>query len=328
MNFTLKWHEREGDLQELADDILEQRITSSNEIRKRLDGIFGQSQPFDNIDSRCLAFLEFLFSRSRGPYSPEFGKYSEIIRVIVLRSRALRMLLDHSGAHALGNMVLHGRGRLKFIISDSNELGCVLDFWESCGLEKQTPDSVFQAILMKKGVLDRINNKDARLLARLSAVFPVFMEEFIPDQLDISPVSKPAETPFRSYYEEVIRKYQEQGKTIDDLIAMANQQDRNPLERRNSFLTYLVKKKHFFQCQICTAKNPAKKSPPVQVHHIVPLSRNGEDHSGNMIVVCDFHHRKIHEGHITVEKALSVTVCESDSDYPEKPVKTLVLDVN
>ncbi|MEN6396007.1 MAG: hypothetical protein ABFC78_05945, partial [Methanoregula sp.] len=130
----------------MSDDLIDRRETY-DAIIKRLELIFGPAGKVLGVDVRLLAFLEFLYSKSQGPYSPYFLKYSHLIQVIIRRSAPLRNMLNESGAHAIGNMVLDGRGHLKFKISDFNELSYVLDFWENCGLAALTPRTIFDAIL-------------------------------------------------------------------------------------------------------------------------------------------------------------------------------------
>ena len=113
MEKRLKWHLHETELQFLSDDIIDRRETY-DAIGKRLDLIFGPAGKILGVDVRLLAFLEFLYTKSQGPYSPYFLKYSHIIKIIIRRSGALRNMLNESGAQAIGNMVLDGRGNLNF----------------------------------------------------------------------------------------------------------------------------------------------------------------------------------------------------------------------
>ena len=152
MGRTMHWGEHTDELQLLSEEIIEKRLTTIDAIQQRLEQILGPGEKKFGVDFQLVAFLEYLFFKSQGPYSPYFLKYSNIIRFLIIRLPALRNLLNNSGADAIGNMILNGRGRLKFIISDFFELGYVLDFWENCGLKKLTPRKIFQAILTKKGI--------------------------------------------------------------------------------------------------------------------------------------------------------------------------------
>lgn len=307
MEKRLKWHLHETELQHLSDDLIDKR-ESYDAIGRRLELTFGPAGKILGVDVRLLAFLEFLYTKSQGPYSPYFLKYSHIIQIILRRSAPLRNMMNGSGAHALGNMVLDGRGNLNFKISDFNELSYVLDFWEKCGLEAQTPRSIFNAILNKKGVRYRVEKLDGALLIRLSNIFPMFENEIIPPNVDLKQFSESLQNPFAEYFEDIIQDYSTQGKSIDDIIEIENLRAGKTLERRNQFLSYLVKKRHNFQCQICSAGDPAKFPSYIQVHHIIRLADNGEDHSRNMIVTCNYHHEEIHRGRIRLETGEKISI--------------------
>ena len=227
---------------------------------------------------------------------------------MIIRSRAFQNLLNDSGSAAIGNMVLNGRGNLKFIISDFFELGYVMDFWETCGLEKQTPRKIFQAILAKKGIHYRIQILDPDLLIRLSNVFPMFEKEINPSNVDLVSLSAISHNPFNDYYDSIIQYHVQQGLALEEIIQLENLRQRNPIERRNHFLSYLVRKYQNFQCQICNVWSPSQNSVDIQVHHIIPLSAKGKDLSSNMLVACNIHHKEIHSGRITVEKGEKITI--------------------
>jgi hypothetical protein len=307
MEKRLRWQHYQTELQNLCEDLIDKRETY-DAIRKRLELIFGPAGKILGVDARLLAFLEFLYTRSQGPYSPYFLKNSRLIQVIIRRSAPLRNMLNASGAHALGNMILDGRGNLNFKISDFNEFTYVLDFWENCGLEVQTPRSVFEAILNKKGVRERIERQDGALLIRLSNIFPMFEKEIIPSDVDLNQIKERVQEPFREYFDSIIQDYLSQGKSIDDIIEIENARAGKSLAKRNQFLSYLVKRRHNFECQICAAGDLAKIPSFIQVHHIVRLSDDGEDHSRNMIVTCNYHHEEIHKGRITLEKGEKILI--------------------
>lgn len=314
----LNWKLYEAELELLSDDLVARREPYSA-IEERLESIFGPAGEIRGVDLRLLAFLEYLFTRSQGPYAPGFLKYSHIINVIIRRSWTLRNMLNKSGAHAIGNMVLNGRGKLNFKISDYNELSYILDFWQGCGLWTQTPRTVFDAILSKRIVQNRIVSRDADLLIRLSNIFPMFESEIIPSDLDLSPIREGSQNPFPKYFESITQDYLSQGKTISEIIEIENLRAGKTLSRRNQYLSYLVKKRCNFQCQICVAGDPAKYPSFIQVHHITPLSENGDDHSSNMIVVCNHHHQEIHRGQIQIKKGEVLSIEGNGKKFTTNP---------
>ncbi len=318
METRLKWRLYETELQILSDDIIDRRETY-NAIGKRLELIFGPTGKIRGVDARLLAFLEFLYTKSQGPYAPDFLKYSQIIKVIIRRSRPLRNMLNESGAHAIGNMVLNGRGNLNFTISDYNELSSVLDFWEDCGLQTQNPRAIFDAILIKKGIRNRIESRDGALLIRLSNIFPMFESEIISPDLDLNQLNRGLQNPFSGYFEDITQKYLSQGKSISDIIEIQNQRAGKTQNRRNQYLSFLVKKRCNYQCQICATCDPVKIPFSIQVHHITPLSENGDDHSRNMIVVCNYHHHDIHSGRIQLEKGEVITIERNGKKFFTSP---------
>jgi len=315
---TLSWGSHADELQLLCDDIVDIKFLTIDDIRKRLELILGPEEKVHGVDLRYIALLEFLFTKSQGPYSPYFLKYSRLIQLIVNRSGALKNMLNNTGAHAIGNMILNGRGKLKFTISDFYELGYVLDFWESCGLEKQTPRTVFRAILTKKGILERIQKKEPEILIRLSNVFPMFEKEIMPGNFDWISLSASPHNPFNKYYDSIIQYHIQQGLSLEDIIQLENFRQRNPVVKRNHFLSYLVKKHQNFQCQICNAGDRVNDPFNIQVHHIIPLSVKGEDYSSNMLVTCGSHHKEIHGGIIKIEKGERITInCDGKTFFSE-----------
>lgn len=98
------------------------------------------------------------------------------------------------------------------------------------------------------------------------------------------------------------------GKSVDDIIEIENQRAGKTLDRRNRFLSYLVKKRHNFQCQICSAGETARIPSFIQVHHMVRLADDGEDHSRNMIVTCNYHHEEIHRGRMRLENGEKIQI--------------------
>jgi len=307
MGRRVNWRPHEAELQILSDDLIERRV-SYDTIKERLTSIFGPAKKILGVDARLRAFLEFLFMKSQGPYSPYFMKYSHIILMIIRRSSPLRHNLNESGADTIGNMILNGRGHWKFVISDFNELSSILEFWLQCGLHPQTPRTILNAIQNKNEINFRIERRDGALLIRLANIFPMFENEIFPPDMDFNCLRRKEPEPFKKYYLDIIQDYYSQGKSIDDIINTENQRSGETLVYRNQFLTFLVKTRHNFQCQICAAGNPAPNHSSIEVHHIIRLADHGKDHSGNMIVTCDYHHKKIHEGTIILEKENEDTI--------------------
>ncbi|MDD1703024.1 MAG: HNH endonuclease [Methanoregula sp.] len=312
MGKRVQWDTHVEELQRLSDDLIERREIYDN-IKDRLAGIFGPAKCILGVDARLRAFLEFLFMRSQGPYSPEFLHYSPIIRHIIRRTSPLITNLNESGAHTLGNMVLNGRGHWKFIISDYNELEYVLKFWETCNLTPQTPRMVFDAIISKNEIRYRMERLDPDLLLRLSRIFPLYKDEIIPSGVDPDQLPRPPQEPFKQYYQDIIQDYLAQGMSIDDIIEKENLRAAQTITYRHQFLVYLVKLRHNFLCQICTAGDPVKgiqtdPSYAVEVHHIWSLAEGGEDHSRNMIVTCPHHHKQIHAGLIQLMNGEMITI--------------------
>jgi 5-methylcytosine-specific restriction endonuclease McrA len=69
--------------------------------------------------------------------------------------------------------------------------------------------------------------------------------------------------------------------------------------KRNNLLSYLIKKKHNFQCQLCKTLHENIHGD-VEIHHIISLEYGGDDRSDNMIVLCKKHHKDVHEGLIRI----------------------------
>jgi len=319
MGKRVKWDTHIEELQGLCDDLIERRETYDNLI-DRLSRIFGPAKMIRWVDGRLRAFLEFLFMQSQGPYSPDFLRYSPIIQQIVQRTAPLKANLNENGAHTIGNMVLNGRGHWNFIISDYNELEYVLKFWENCNLTPQTPRMIFDAIIAKNEIRYRIEKLDPDLLLRLSRIFPEYKDEIIPPGVDPDQLPRPPQEPFKEYYQDIIQEYLSQGFDIDDIIARENERAALTIRYRHQFLVYLVKLRHNFLCQICTAGDPVKgdhadPSSAVEVHHIWSLAEGGEDRSRNMIVTCPCHHRQIHAGLIQLTNGEMITIKKEGRIY-------------
>lgn len=294
------WRQFEKEFQDLSDNIYSGNINKKHEINEKLEGI-SHSVKVRGVSNILISYLEFLFFRAQGPYSLNFQKYSKLIKIIIKKFPELRALLNENGAHTLGNMVLDGRGKLKFPLSDALEFQEMLDFWERCGLKTLTPRKVFKAILEKKGVKTKISSGDPKMIIRLVSIFPMYQEDIIPDNIDYNSLIKEIKDPSIDYFEDIIQSYFNSGLTLYDIIKNENNRLNQSFTYRNQFLAYLVKRSHGFNCQICENFLPSKVPSNIQVHHIVPLSEKGLDRSDNMLVTCHFHHKEIHFGRIQVD---------------------------
>ncbi|MBD3255480.1 MAG: hypothetical protein GF383_10325 [Candidatus Lokiarchaeota archaeon] len=95
---------------------------------------------------------------------------------------------------------------------------------------------------------------------------------------------------------DIYLRYLKQGLSLDQMI---NIEDSRKLPRklnRNVVLSFLVKKKANFQCQICKVLGTDKQDSRIEAHHKIPLSQGGKDISTNLIVLCHKHHKQIHQG--------------------------------
>lgn len=253
--------------------------------------------------SYSIAFLEFLFHKAQGPYSSDFEWIAEIIRIHFHIYPELQNLINLNAADALANMVLNRRGKLKFLICDQIELGIILEWWVKFGLVPITAKNVFDAILSKPTIQDRLRREDPLLLLRLLDVFPEQSGSINPKNLSKESLIQAARTithpPSERRYHQIYSAYVKAG---GDLLSIIKKEEMRilPMQtRRNRFLAYLVKQYYHNTCQICSATGEDLKKP-VEVHHIIPLSKQGEDCAHNMIVTCIPHHRAIHDGIISL----------------------------
>ncbi|MFH0966192.1 MAG: HNH endonuclease [Methanobacteriota archaeon] len=295
----------------------------NNKLRKICQNDPAVHLTFLGTESYLVAFLEFLFFRAEGPYSPGFIAYAECIRLVFTSSESLCILLDHNAADAIGNMVLNKRGKLKFAIADHLELMIILDWWVIFGLRPISQRQVFEAIIRKSTISNRIATHDPGLILRLLEVFPVYLSEFCPADLtheeiaqrqsDVSPL--PSQRRYRRLYEEMISDGQ-------DLSMMIKEEEQRilPMEiKRNTLLGFLVKQLHHETCQICNLCGHTDKDPIMTVHHIIPLSEGGVDVAKNMLVVCRHHHQAIHTGEIQVRLDTLIEIRSPDRIFHIEP---------
>ena len=197
-------------------------------------------------------------------------------------------------------MVLNGRGNLKFKICDRYELMKVLKSWKYLGLRSKTQRSVFNAIFQKPTIQRRLTRPDLYLLARLVSIFPQWRHEINTNHINIQ------ESLFklhRSRFDRLITDKINQGITLVQMITSENDRDLPVGINRNTFLSYLIKKRHNFRCQLnnhIPCKLHMGLNREVQSHHIIPLSQGGDDHSSNLIVLCSHHHELVHMNRLEI----------------------------
>ncbi|HOJ95232.1 MAG TPA: HNH endonuclease signature motif containing protein [Methanospirillum sp.] len=257
------------------------------------------------VPSGSVAFLEYLFHQAGGPYSPDFEWIAAVIQTVFSSDPDLRHLIDLNASDALANMVLNKRGRLKFLISDQVELCSILEWWIRFGLLPVTPRQVFDAILNKPTIRDRILKGDPLLILRLLDVFPEYADEVNPGGYSRTSLITAAGTitkpPSERRYHHLYTRARKAGRDVHSLIREEEHRILPMQMRRNRYLSYLVRKLHGNVCQICAARGEETRGP-VEVHHIVPLSRDGKDLAENMITLCVYHHQAVHSGSIIVSR--------------------------
>ena len=304
----LNWRRYHQEFDSLADGIIAGSVSEKPGIREVLRTICQHDPAYNQTrlgaESYLIAFLEFLFFKAEGPYSPDFPRYAEVIRSVFSLSEPLIFLLNHNAADAIGNMVLNKRGKLKFLIADHLELRYILYWWPRFGLIPVSEREVFDAVMRKSTIRQRTETRDPGLLIRLYEVFPDFKSEFCPDDFRLEDVISrlPEISPLPSVrrFNRLYTRLMSQGRNLHDLIREEEQRILPIQVKRNTFLAFLVKKLHNNSCQICPFCDPAVLDPMITVHHIIPLSDGGKDIAANMLVICNSHHKAIHQGLIEV----------------------------
>jgi len=292
-----EWKIHTKELNKLATEIYDESNFSRINLIEQLTQIFGEGYKKLGADIRIIVFIEFCFFKAEGPYSQKFKYYSKIIaKVLKLSPEGLKML-NRTADAAIANMVLNARGRLKFKISDYYELKLVLDMWKKMGLKPRSIESVFNAVMHKWSVVDDLKEKNIYLLALLKQVFPYYEKWFLPKGMDLS---KAIYEQQRKRFESLIADYKSQNLTINEMIQKENLRVMPTGIQRNNFLSYLLKIKHKFRCQICRLTKSSSKSRFFDSHHIVSLEQGGVDHSSNMIVLCKKHHSEAHSGSLEI----------------------------
>ncbi|WP_434139317.1 HNH endonuclease [Photobacterium leiognathi] len=93
--------------------------------------------------------------------------------------------------------------------------------------------------------------------------------------------------------------------TLEELLALASKggkkatryQQQSTGYERNIWVAELAKRLAKGQCQLCIQPAPfknAKGEPYLETHHIVWLSKGGDDTSENTVALCPNCHKKMH----------------------------------
>lgn len=297
MGSGINWEPQINKLTRLSLEIYKDKEFTEETFIQKLSLIFIDSKFVANTDTRTIAFLEFCFYMADGPYSRKFTFFVIVLRKVFAVYSPLRKLINKTGAAAIANMTLGAIGALKFEISDLYELKLVLWAWSRMGLRQNTINSVFNVVRNKYLVKRGISDKNVLLLARLKAIFPMYQKSFIPSNLNLN---QALYNHYKERFEKIIIEYKEKGLSIEEMIQKENEREMPVGVKRNNLLSFLVRKANGFKCELC--KTEKKRSYTIQTHHIIPLSEGGEDHSSNMIVLCESHHEIVHAGEIMIER--------------------------
>ncbi len=76
--------------------------------------------------------------------------------------------------------------------------------------------------------------------------------------------------------------------------------------KRDGSVPDLVKKLYDYRCQICQVKIETVAGPYIEGAHLIPLARQGDDHTSNLLCLCPNHHVMLDHGAIAVQDDLSV----------------------
>ncbi|WP_373839310.1 HNH endonuclease [Methanospirillum sp.] len=306
---SMHWRDFHRCFDAVAKKIRADDIKGDAEIQGALDGCTAGHILSDKdvlrVPANLVSFLEYLFHQAEGPYSPDFEWNAEVIRILFTSFPGLQNLINLNAADALANMVLNKRGRLKFLVSDQAELLIILEWWRRFGLIQLSSREVFDALIEKPTIKDRIESGDPLLIIRLLDVFPDYDKEVNPKGYDYETLMQAAGAvtgpPSERRYHRLYTTALKSGKDIYSLICEEERRILPMQMRRNRFLAYLVKNLHDNTCQVCSAMGEMTNGP-VEVHHIVPLSMNGRDKAENMLTICPRHHRAVHAGEIILDK--------------------------
>ena len=278
-------------LDKLAIEIYESKNFSRVNLIDRLAEIFDEDYKELDVDVRLIVLIEFCFFKAGGPYSRRFEYFSEIIFRIIALYPELQKILNGKAVELISKMVLNEKSSLKYKISDNYELRIVLNMWKKMGLKPISIESVFNTVMQKMSVILDLKEKNIYLLALLKKVFPYYEKYYLSKQIDLS---KGIHEQEKKRFDNLIIEYKNQNLSLNDIIQKENLRDIPTEIKRNNFLSYLLKKKHKFRCQICQLTKSKSKTHNFESHHIVPLEQGGADHSSNMIVLCKKHHNEAH----------------------------------
>ena len=300
------WRQHKPKLERLTSEIADSSNCNEPHLIGKLEVIFGPSYHILGVDARVIALIEFCFFKAEGPYSPRFDYFSQVISKILSASRPMRYMLNRTADAAIGNMVLSARGNLQFKISDYYELRRVLQVWRKMGLRARSPHSVFRAILAKREVQERLKNKDIYLMARLKQVFPFCKGDIVPEEMNLSQAIFEHQ---RQRFDDIIGSWQRKGLSLNQMIQNENTRPMPVGVNRNNLLSYLVKRRWNYRCQVCKLRRSTHSSGHIEAHHIIPLEQGGIDHSSNLIILCKRHHNEAHTNHLIIEplKKLRIT---------------------
>ncbi len=300
-----EWKNYIEKLDKLATEIDEVKDFSRGNLIDGLTKIFNESYKELDVDVRIIAFLEFCFFKAEGPYSRRFEHFSEIILKIIALFPELQKILNRRADDLIANMVLNEKSGLNFKIFDNYELRIVVDLWKKIGLKPLSIESVFNSVMHKGSVISDLKEKNIYLLALLKKVFPFHEKYYLSNQIDLSKGIYEHE---KKRFDNIIIEYENQGFSLNDIIKKENLRIMPTEIKRNNFLSYLLKKKHKFRCQICQLTKSKSKSHYFESHHIVPLEQGGADHSANMIVLCKKHHNEAHCGALEITSKKNLTI--------------------
>ncbi len=293
------WRLHIRSLETLTTELHDASVFSEDDLTDRLDRIFGKSYEKAGVDVRIIVLIEFCFFKAEGPYSPKFEYFSKVVSRILSLSPGMLRMLNRTADAAIANMVLNARGKLKFKISDYYELKRVLEVWAKMGLLPRSVGSVFRAVTYKWDVKKRLKEKDVILLARLRQVFPFYEQRFVPEGMDLSRAIFKHQ---KLRFDGIIKDYQKQKLSLGEMIQKENLRTMPAGINRNNFLSYLVKKRHKYKCQICYLQKRRQSSQLIEAHHIVAIEQGGADHSSNMIVLCKKHHDAAHARSLQIDR--------------------------
>ncbi len=300
-----EWKNHIKKLDKLTTEIYESKNFSRVNLIDRLAEIFDEDYKELDVDVRIIVLIEFCFFKAGGPYSRRFGYFSEILCRIIALYPELQKILNGRAVDLITKMVLNEKSGLKFKIFDNYELRIVLDLWKKMGLKPISIESVFNAVMQKRSVILDLKEKNSYLLALLKKVFPFYEKYYLPNQIDLNKGSYEQE---RKRFDNLIIEYKNRNLSLNDIIQKENSRDMPTEIKRNNFLSYLLKKKHKFRCQICQLTKSKSKTHYFEAHHIVPLGQGGANHSSNMIVLCKKHHNEAHSGTLEIICKKNLTI--------------------